>query len=153
MMERESSDSSKSTTRTHGIGTYWLRRGELKRNLSATSFSFIVTAGCILFKGITAYFGHGVWSGECARQSGAGPINYPDMSLSDIAIATLFYQFSLYICVRLARRGFTLGELALVCNAATAMFMETVNLTRVKVRRPYRAPISFTDPHPSHVIR
>lgn len=56
------------------------------------------------------------------------------MSASDIIIATLFYQFSLYVCVRLARRGFTLGELAIVCNAATALTMETVNLTRMKVR-------------------
>lgn len=57
-----------------------------------------------------------------------------DMSPSDIVIATLFYQFSLYVCVRLARRGFTLGELAVVCNAATALFMETTNMTRMKVR-------------------
>lgn len=57
-----------------------------------------------------------------------------DMSPSDIVIATLFYQFSLYVCVRLARRGFTLGELAVVCNAATSLFMETVNITRMKVR-------------------
>lgn len=56
-----------------------------------------------------------------------------DMSPSDIVIATLFYQYSLYVCVRLARRGFTLGELGVVCNAATALFMETVNLTRMKV--------------------
>ena len=55
------------------------------------------------------------------------------MSPSDIVIATLFYQFSLYVCVRLARRGFTLGELGVVCNAATALFMETVNITRMKV--------------------
>jgi hypothetical protein len=58
-----------------------------------------------------------------------------DMSPSDIVIATLFYQFSLYVCVRLARRGFTLGELAAVCSAATALFMETVNMTRMKVCR------------------
>lgn len=58
------------------------------------------------------------------------------MSPSDIVIATLFYQFSLYVCVRLARRGFTLGELGVVCNAATALFMETVNLTRMKVSLP-----------------
>ena len=60
----------------------------------------------------------------------------PDMSPSDIVIATLSYQFSLYVCVRLARRGFTLGELAVVCNAATALFMETVNITRMKVSLP-----------------
>lgn len=62
------------------------------------------------------------------------------MSPSDIIIATLFYQFSLYVCIRLAKRGFTLGELALVCNAATAMFMESVNLTRMKVCPGLLAP-------------
>lgn len=56
------------------------------------------------------------------------------MSPSDIVIATLFYQFCLYVCVRLARRGFTLGELGVVTHAATALFMETVNMTRSKVR-------------------
>ena len=55
------------------------------------------------------------------------------MSPSDIIIATLFYQFSLYVCVRLAKRGLTLGELGVICNAATALFMETVNMTRMKV--------------------
>lgn len=59
--------------------------------------------------------------------------NTTDMSPSDIIIATLFYQFSLYVCIRLAKRGFTLGELAVVCSAATALFMESVNLTRMKV--------------------
>ena len=68
----------------------------------------------------------------------------PDMSPSDIVIATLFYQFSLYVCIRLARRGFTLGELAVVCNAATALFMETVNMTRMKVGIRFRTvkPVS-----------
>ena len=104
--------------RTPAWGTYWLRKGQLRRNVSAVAMAFLVTAGCILVKIATAYIGHGVWS---------------DMSPSDIVIATLFYQFSLYVCVRLARRGFTLGELALVCSAATALFMESVNLTRMKV--------------------
>lgn len=105
--------------------TYWLKRGEWKRNVSAVGFSTIVTGGCIIVKAVTAYIGHGVWS---------------DMSPSDVVLATLFYQFSLYVCVRLARRGFTLGELGLVCHAATALFMETVNLTRMKIailRTPY----------------
>ena len=78
-----------------------------------------------------------------------------DMSPSDIIIATLFYQFSLYVCVRLARRGFTLGELGVVCTAATALFMETVNLTRMRVSSidqsldgAHRHP----DPHSSNTI-
>jgi dolichol kinase len=69
------------------------------------------------------------------------------MSFSDVVIASLFYQFSLYVCVRLARRGFTLGELGIVCHAATTLFMETVNVTRNKIRilqtpyiKTYRLP-------------
>lgn len=57
------------------------------------------------------------------------------MSPSDIVIATQFYQFSIYVCVRLARQGFTLGELAAGWNAAMALLMETVNMMRMKVRR------------------
>ncbi|OXH39913.1 dolichol kinase [Cryptococcus neoformans] len=107
------------------IGTYWLRKGEWKRTGSVVGFSFLVTGVCLLVKAVTAKVGRGVWS---------------DMSPSDIVIATLFYQFSIYVCVRLARRGVTLGELAAVCNAATAMVMETINLTRMKIsifRTPY----------------
>lgn len=35
--------------------------------------------------------------------------------------------------VRLARRGFTLGELGLVAQGATALFIESVNLTIARV--------------------
>lgn len=99
-------------------GTYWLKRGELRRNLAVIGFAFFVTACCLVVKAVTARIGHGVWS---------------DMSPSDIVIATLFYQFCIYVCVRLARRGFTLGEMGIVTHAGTALFMETVNMTRTKV--------------------
>ncbi|ODN75059.1 hypothetical protein L202_06278 [Cryptococcus amylolentus CBS 6039] len=108
-----------------GFGTFWLRKGEWRRTGSVVGFSALVSAGCLGVKAVTAYVGRGVWS---------------DMSPSDIVIATLFYQFSIYVCVRLARKGLTLGELASVCSAATAMFMEVVNLTRMKIaifRTPY----------------
>lgn len=118
-----------------GISNHWLKLGEWKRTKSVVGFAFLVTLCCLGVKIVTALIGHGVWSGQspevlrleiCAD-------SIVDMSPSDIVIATLFYQFSLYVCVRLARRGFTLGELGVVCNAATALFMETVNLTRMKV--------------------
>lgn len=99
-------------------GTYWLKRGELRRNVSVIGFAFFVTACCLVVKAVTARIGRGVWS---------------DMSPSDIVIATLFYQFCIYVCVRLARRGFTLGEMGIVTHAGTALFMETVNMTRTKV--------------------
>ncbi|WWC69143.1 uncharacterized protein I206_103079 [Kwoniella pini CBS 10737] len=122
-LERENSDihskfANQQQSQNNTSGTYWLRLGEWKRTKSVVGFSFLVTGCCIIVKIVTAIIGRGVWS---------------DMSPSDIVIATLFYQFSLYVCVRLARRGFTLGELAVVCNAATALFMEVVNLTRMKI--------------------
>jgi dolichol kinase len=44
-------------------GTYWLKRGELKRNVSVIGMAFLVTAGCLVVKIATAYIEHGVWSG------------------------------------------------------------------------------------------
>ncbi|WWD01023.1 hypothetical protein V866_007961 [Kwoniella sp. B9012] len=116
-LERDNSDHAKLFAQ-QSSGTYWLRLGEWKRTRSVVGFAFLVTGCCVIVKIVTAIIGRGVWS---------------DMSPSDIVIATLFYQFSLYVCVRLARRGFTLGELGVVCNAATALFMEVVNLTRMKI--------------------
>jgi hypothetical protein len=55
------------------------------------------------------------------------------LSYWDVASGSVFFQFSLYIAVRLAHRGFTLGELGLVVFGATALFMELANLTVAKV--------------------
>ncbi|BEI97182.1 hypothetical protein CcaverHIS631_0207710 [Cutaneotrichosporon cavernicola] len=109
---------SESDTPSRPQRAYWRKYGEWRRNRSVIAFAFFVTGCCVVVKIATAYIGHGVWS---------------DMSHSDIVIATLFYQFCLYVCVRLARRGFTLGELGIVTHAATALFMETVNMTRSKI--------------------
>jgi hypothetical protein len=57
-----------------------------------------------------------------------------DLSYWDVASGSVFFQFSLYIAVRLAHRGFTLGELGLVVFGATALFMELANLTIARVR-------------------
>lgn len=57
-----------------------------------------------------------------------------DLSYFDVGVISLFYQFTLYVSLRLARQGFTLGELGLVSQGATAIFMEVVNLTIAKVR-------------------
>ena len=57
-----------------------------------------------------------------------------DLNVLEVAIVALFYQFTLYVAIRLAHRGFTLGELSLVCFGGTALFMEFLNLTISKVR-------------------
>ncbi|KAI0297236.1 hypothetical protein B0F90DRAFT_1669493 [Multifurca ochricompacta] len=55
------------------------------------------------------------------------------MSYWEIASGSVFFQLSLYIAVRLAHRGFTLGELGLVVFGATALFTELVNLTVARI--------------------
>jgi hypothetical protein len=57
-----------------------------------------------------------------------------DLSYWEVASGSVFFQFSLYIAVRLAHRGFTLGELGLVVFGATVLFIELVNLTVARVR-------------------
>ena len=56
------------------------------------------------------------------------------MSYLEVVASSIFFQFSLYVCARLAHRGFTFGELGLVAFGATVLFMESFNLTMVKVR-------------------
>lgn len=66
----------------------------------------------------------------------------PDYTYTDLVLSTLFFQFCLYVCVRLARRGFTLGELGIVSHAGTGLFMEVINLTRSKVSQFHLYPLS-----------
>ena len=62
----------------------------------------------------------------------------PGLRNGEVVAASLFYQFTLYIAVRLAHHGFTLGELSLVSFGATVLFMEMMNLTIARVRRMLR---------------
>ena len=55
------------------------------------------------------------------------------MSYLEVVASSIFFQFSLYACVRLAHRGFTFGELGLVAFGATVLFMELMNMTSAKV--------------------
>ncbi|KAH9856541.1 hypothetical protein C2E23DRAFT_865957 [Lenzites betulinus] len=58
---------------------------------------------------------------------------WQNMSYFDVVTSAMFFQFSLYISVRLAHRGFTFGELGLVAFGATIIFMELINLTIAKL--------------------
>ncbi|KAJ6496473.1 hypothetical protein C8R47DRAFT_1318155 [Mycena vitilis] len=51
----------------------------------------------------------------------------------DVVVGALFYQFTLYVALRMAHRGFTLGELGLVCFGGTAVFMEFLNITIARI--------------------
>lgn len=63
------------------------------------------------------------------------------MNYLEVVIASLFYQFALYLAIRLAHRGFTLGELGLVCFGGTALCMELLNITIARVR----ISVTFSD--------
>ncbi len=56
-----------------------------------------------------------------------------DLTMFETAVGSLFYQFCLYIALRMAHRGFSLGELGVVCFGATALWMEFLNLTIARV--------------------
>jgi dolichol kinase len=60
-------------------------------------------------------------------------VHLTDMNYYEIGFAALFYQSQLYGAIRLAHRGFTLGELALVCFGGTALAMEFLGLTIARV--------------------
>lgn len=135
-----------STPREREREKWWLPKSEWKRTGSVTVFSFAVSFAMGWLKGGLQYFEFPIWQGEHDKSS--SPSTRPprltislldwasafaDLSVVDVVIASLFHQFSMYVCVRLARRGFTLGELGIVAQFSTALFMETVNLTRAKV--------------------
>ena len=56
-----------------------------------------------------------------------------DLELLECFVSTLFFQSTLYVISRLAKNGFTLGELVVTTAFGTALFMEVFNLTKSKV--------------------
>jgi dolichol kinase len=56
-----------------------------------------------------------------------------DMNCYEVTVSSLFFQFTLYVGIRLAHGAFTLGELGLVSFGGTALCMELLNLTIARV--------------------
>ncbi|KAF9000612.1 hypothetical protein BDQ17DRAFT_656459 [Cyathus striatus] len=99
-------------------------RSEGRRAWFYILFSVVVSLGSLSMKIILGRQSSGIW-----------------------LIASLFYQFALYMALRLAHRGFTLGELGLVCFGGTAICLEFLNLTIARIWpvttafiRTYRLP-------------
>jgi dolichol kinase len=60
------------------------------------------------------------------------------MTVWEVASGAMFFQMSLYIAIRLAHKGVTLGELTIIVFGATALFMELGQLTIARMlTRPY----------------
>ncbi|KAH8831656.1 hypothetical protein DL96DRAFT_1588585 [Flagelloscypha sp. PMI_526] len=93
-------------------------RGELRRSWYYVLFTFGVTAFCIVFHGVSKIVKWGFWQ---------------HLNIFDVIMVSMFYQFTLYVALRMAHRGFTLGELGLVCFGGTALAMEGLYLTIARV--------------------
>ncbi|TFY82873.1 hypothetical protein EWM64_g1139 [Hericium alpestre] len=93
-------------------------RSEARKAWYYVAFTFTVTAGLLALRYLFQGLGIGIWQ---------------NMTYFDIAVASTFYQFTLYSAIRLAHRGFTLGELGLTVFGATALYMELVNITKARI--------------------
>ncbi|CAA7266925.1 unnamed protein product [Cyclocybe aegerita] len=69
------------------------------------------------------------------------------LNVFEVVVVSFFYQFTLYVALRLAHRGFTLGELGLVSFGGTAICLEFLNITIARIWpittpyiRTYRLP-------------
>ncbi|GLB40520.1 putative dolichol kinase [Lyophyllum shimeji] len=93
-------------------------RSESLRSWYYILFTLGVSAATFAIKMLLQRRGYGIWQ----------HLNYFEMIFS-----ALFYQFTLYIAIRLAHRGFTLGELSLVCFGGTALSMEFLNITIARI--------------------
>ncbi|KAJ1307558.1 hypothetical protein OPQ81_001655 [Rhizoctonia solani] len=89
---------------------------------------------------------------EAARMFDLGLWN--EISRLNVICSTFFFQVSLYVSVRLARRALTLGELVLIGHGATALFLETLNISVIK-QWPQSAPYikTFREPSPLLVFQ
>ncbi|KAI9512992.1 Fph type histidine kinase [Russula earlei] len=93
-------------------------RSEVRKGWLYTIFTFLV---CAFLLGLRFALDHAQVS------------LWRHLSYWEVASSSVFFQFSLYIAVRLAHGGFTLGELGLVVFGATALFTELVNLTVARI--------------------
>ncbi|KAI0077875.1 hypothetical protein K474DRAFT_1706914 [Panus rudis PR-1116 ss-1] len=93
-------------------------RKESRRTYLYFLFSISVTLWILCVRILLAELKIGIWQ---------------NLSYFEVVVSSTIFQFSLYTAVRLAHRGFTLGELALTCFGATVLFMEMTNITIARI--------------------
>ncbi|KAH7911347.1 Fph type histidine kinase [Hygrophoropsis aurantiaca] len=93
-------------------------RSETRRSWYYVLFTFIITGVILGVQAVLSHIDISIWR---------------NISYFDIVIGSLFYQFCLYIAIRLAHGGFTVGELALVCFGGLSLGTELLNLTRARI--------------------
>ncbi|CAE6409999.1 unnamed protein product [Rhizoctonia solani] len=105
---------------------------------------FVAFAVCLTAASIGVY--------EAARVLEVG--FWDAISHLDVICSTFFFQIALYVSVRLARRALTLGELVLIGHGATALFLETLNISIIKQWPRSAAYVkTFREPSPLLVFQ
>ncbi|KXN91673.1 Dolichol kinase sec59 [Leucoagaricus sp. SymC.cos] len=107
-------------------------RNEGRRAWYYTLFTVAISAGAATARIILNQRRIGIWQ---------------HLTIFETIVASVFFQFCLYIALRMAHRGFSLGELGLVCFGGTALWLEFLNLTIARLWpittpfiRTYRLP-------------
>ncbi|KAN0092831.1 hypothetical protein V8E55_003615 [Tylopilus felleus] len=103
-------------------------RSEVRRTWTYWIYSYVLTLVALFVRHLLASYGIALWQ---------------NLSYFDIIVGSVFFQFCLYVALRLAHGGFTLGELALVCFGGLSLGMELLNLTRAQLW-PKRTPFIKT---------
>lgn len=107
-------------------------RSEMRRLRLYVVFGLVVSLVIITMRAGFRALGWGMWK---------------NMNFIELLLSSLFYQATLYLAIRLAHQGFTLGELGTVTFGASVLFMEGFNITVARIWpattpyiRTYRLP-------------
>ncbi|KAI0032526.1 hypothetical protein K488DRAFT_49742 [Vararia minispora EC-137] len=93
-------------------------RSEMRKWWLYTALVFAVTGALVVIRTAFGQAHIGIWR---------------HLSVWEVACAACFFQFSLYIAVRLAHKAVTLGELSIIVFGATALYMELINITAARI--------------------
>lgn len=105
-----------------------------RRSWRFVGYSLLISATAVTFHIVSDMLSLNIWKGMPSFDEGEQTLTLLDLIYFDVLVISSFYQFCLYVMARLSHGGFTLGELGLVAHGATALFMETTNLTIALVR-------------------
>jgi hypothetical protein len=112
----------------------WLPKKRGRRSWFFVGYSLLISAAAVTFHIASDMLSLNIWKGMLSYGEDKPTLTLLDLTYFDVLVISSFYQFCIYVMARLSHGGFTLGELGLVAHGATALFMETTNLTIALVR-------------------
>lgn len=113
---------------------FWCPKTRGRRSWLFVGYSLLISAAAVTFHIASDILSLNIWQGKSFFAEEVPMLTSLDLTYFDVLVISSFYQYCLYVMARLSHGGFTLGELGLVAHGATALFMETTNLTIALVR-------------------